>query len=574
MESFGLVVQDTQNFLSKVVDYGMQQGIFTRDRADEIIRISVAMANKYVLHKEVDFRSTEELAKVQETILKLIGVGLEIKSGGDIEAGIGMLMEVSPVELFRVAHTRIEKLRHKWQQLLQDHRIEILVSQGEYECLSDVACQRLSGLSVFTETEMHTIESITLEDDLFSTLVLLEYYESELERYEFIVRLRRILPFALLNRSRLVQADNLSEVDSIREALINTLIISSYVESRDPVSVTMGDVRRFLTSLTLTEDTDIFPAEVEDVLVEIIQELGEDLPDRDASLLTKEMLRSARKLMETIIDEWDTVNSKSEGAFFKRWVRLVILSDFPDPMDRISSSHGALDEFDFEMVVGLLMNRPSDEALKLAERLPWDRLLPDQTIRLFQEFEGYQEIFAARAVLNEFSAHELVDLIEEVSPEAFKKLLPALTESVSERQFTLEDLELFATLPEFEASVLLRMAQPPSDYDSAQLLVRFREGTESLRQVIFYSCIQANFFPDLFQEAWSVDRDFVKKLVKAVPDAEIGTLLLAAAGGQRPQVVGATKTPKLRFPSPALDSFFKALPAGKKAAAIKFFSKQ
>ena len=75
MDSFGLVVHDPQSFLAKTVNYGMDEGIFTRDRADEIIRISVAMANKYVLHKEVDFRSTEELAKVQETILKLVETG-------------------------------------------------------------------------------------------------------------------------------------------------------------------------------------------------------------------------------------------------------------------------------------------------------------------------------------------------------------------------------------------------------------------------------------------------------------------------------------------------------------------
>ena len=55
------------------------------------------------------------------------------------------------------------------------------------------------------------------------------------------------------------------------------------------------------------------------------------------------------------------------------------------------------------------------------------------------------------------------------------------------------------------------MAQPPSDYDSAQILIRFREGSEALRQVIFYACIKADFFPQLFQEAWSVDSDFREK---------------------------------------------------------------
>ncbi len=308
-----------------------------------------------------------------------------------------------------------------------------------------------------------------------------------------------------------MRAENLSEVDSLREALINTLIISMYVDSRDPVSVTTREVRQFLGSLELSQETDIIPQDLEDVLVELIQELGEKLDDHEASLLTKEILRSARKLMETVIEDWETVNSKAEGTFFKRWIRLVVLSDVPDPIDRILSSEGALDEFDFEMVVDQFTRKSKTEALKLAKHLPWERLLPDQTIRLFQEFDAYQEIFASKAVLSNFSAHELVDLVEEVDADVFKKLLPALDGSISERQFTLEDLELFSTLPKSEASILLRMAQPPSDYDSAQILIRFREGSETLRQVIFYACIKADFFPQLFQEAWSVDSDIREK---------------------------------------------------------------
>ena len=573
MDSFGLVVHDEQNFLAKTVQLGLEQGIFTRDRADEIIRISVAMANKYVLHKEVDFRSTEELAKVQETILKLIGVGLEIKSGGDMEDGISFLMEVSPVDLFRIAHTRVERLRHRWQQLLQNHRIEILVSPVEYESLSEIAHQRLSEMSIFTESEIHTIESLTLEDDLFSTLSLLEYYESELERYEFLLKLKKILPFAMLNRSRSVRAENLSEVDSLREALINTLIISMYVDSSDPVSLTIGDVRQFLGSLELTQDTDIFPEELEDVLVELIQELGEKLDDHDAALLTKEILRSARKLMETIIGDWETTNSKSEGVFFKKWIRLAIISDVPDPIDRILSSEGPLDEFDFELLVDEFTRRSEDEAAELAQRLPWGRLVPDQTIRLFQEFDSYHEIFASKALLVNFSAHELVDLVEEVTADIFEKLLPALRDAIGNRQFTLEELELFGTLPKSEASLLLRMAQPASDYDGTQILNRFREGSEVLRQVIFYSSINGDFFSDLFQEAWTTDSNFVKKLVKSLSSSEIGPFLLAASG-RKPRLIKGSKrkTPDLQFGLKGLDSLFRALPSIKKTAAIKFFS--
>jgi hypothetical protein len=232
-------------------------------------------------------------------------------------------------------------------------------------------------------------------------------------------------------------------------------------------------------------------------------------------------------------------------------------------------------EFDFEMLVDQFTRKPKAEALKLAERLPWGRLLPDQTIRLFQEFHAYQEIFASRAVLCDFSAHELVDLVEEVDANVFKKLAPTLEDSISQRQFTLEDLELFSTLPKPEASILLRMAQPPSDYDGAQILIRFREGSQGLRQVIFYVCVRADFFPQLFQEAWSVDSDFVKKHLKALPNSEIGPFLLAASG-RKPKIIKSskTKTPNVQFGPKEVDTLFGSLPTTKKTAAIKFFSGQ
>ena len=294
MDTLGLVVHDEQTFLTKVVNTGMEQGIFTRDRADEIIRISVAMANKYVLQKEVDFRSTEELARVQETVLKLIGVGLEIKSKGEIETGIQLLMDASPVELFRLAYTRIERLRHSWRLLLRDHRIEIMVNADEYQCLADITCQRLSEMSIFSESELHTISSLTLDDELFATLGLVEYYEAELERYEFILRLKKILPFSMLNRSPSVRADNLAEADSIRNALINTLIISGYAESDDPVAITMRDVRYFLEALDPTDTADLFPEDVENAILDVIHELGEGLDEQEGSLLAREIIGSAQ----------------------------------------------------------------------------------------------------------------------------------------------------------------------------------------------------------------------------------------------------------------------------------------
>ncbi len=573
MDSLGLVIHDEQTFLSKVVTLGMEQGIFTRDRADEIIRISVAMANKYVLQKEVDFRSSDELAKVQETILKLIGVGVEIKSKGDVDAGLMMLMEASPVELFRLAYTRIEKLRHGWNKLLHDHKIQIFVSMEEYECLSDLTCQRLATMSIFSESEIHTISSLTLPDELFSTIGLVEYYEAELERYEFVLRLKKILPFHMLNKSLNVLGENLSEVDSIREALVNTLVISAYTEAPDPVAVTMEDVRRFLEAIDVDEISDLFPEAIENAVLDVIQELGEDLDEEEGSFLAKEVIRISQKLLETIVSEWDTINSPSENTFFKRWCRLVILSGAPDPVYRILSQREMLDEFDFEMLLTQMTGLPEDRVLGIIERLPWNRMTPDQIIRLFHSIEQYQEIMAARVNLYGFTAAELIDLLEGLSPDALQKVLPALRKPFEAAEFTLEDLEILANLPNEEGPILLGMTKGPIDYTAEQVLQEYREGSDKVRQVLFHSCRGRDFFPALFEEAWGLNAALVRSMAKAVPPKELGPILLAANAGKLPQITGkAEKQPQLEFDLKEVGSFFRSLPLTKRKAAIKFFS--
>lgn len=573
MDSLGLVVHDEQTFLSKVVNAGMEQGIFTRDRADEIIRVSVAMANKYVVQKEVDFRSTDELAKVQETVLKLIGVGLEIKSKGDVDSGLITLMEASPVELFRLAYTRIDKLRHSWHKLLQDHNIQILVSVDEYECLSDLTCQRLANMSIFSESELHTISSLTLPDELFSNLGLVEYYEAELERYEFILRLKEILPFRLLNRSPNVQGENLSEVDSIRDALINTLVISAYTDSPDPVAVTMEDVRRFLAAVDVTELADLFPEDIEDAVLDVVQELAEGLDEREGALLAKEVIRISQKLLETIAAEWDTISSPSENVFFKRWCRLVILSGAPDAVDRILSQQEKLDDFDFEMLLTQMLNVPEERVVGIIERLPWNRMNPDQIIRLFHSLEQYQKQMASTADLNGFSAPEVIDLLEGLNPEALHELVPGLKKCFSEAEFTMEDLEILAGLPNPEAAILLRMTKGPVDYDAEQAFQEYKEGSDKTRQILFYSCIGRDFYPGLFEEAWAENAALVKSMARAVPAKEIGRLLLAANAGTPPRIMKkAQEDAQLEFDLKEVTSFFRSLPAAKRKAAINFFS--
>ncbi|GEM_PF-492591 len=575
MDPLGLVVLDDQIFLTRVTKSGMEQGIFTRDRADEIIRISVAMANKYVLHKEVDFRSSEELGRVQQTILKLVGVGLEIKSGDDVEEGIRILMEESPVDLFRVAHTRIDRLRDRWRLLLQDHRIEILVSPEEYECLDELTCQRLAHMSIFTETEIEAISSNTLDDVLFATLAIVQYYESELVRYEFILRLKEILPFELLNKSPLVRAESLAESDSIREALINTLLISGYADSEDPVAVSMADVRMFLEALDLTDTMDVFPEEVENVLLDLIHELGEGLEEPEAAMLTREVIRIAQGLMGTIVNEWDTVNSSSETTFFKRWSRLVILSDVPDPVSRIMAGAGRVDEFDFEVLVEQLAARPEREVSEMARRLPWERLSPDQIIRLFEEFREVQKAFAEGVSLTGFSAAELIDLLEAMTPEAFGTLLPTLEQAVAEASFTLEDLEMLGGLPHKEIASLLRRTGQPAELEPRQVLQEYMDGPDRLRKILLLSCWGTEFFPELVKEGWHVAPESLTRFVKDLATEDVGPFLEAASGGRKPRMIkakGSQKRPSLRFASTELNALFESLPQTCRKAALAYLA--
>ncbi len=572
---FGIVVHDEEGFLSKVVNRGMEQGIFTSDRADEIIRISVAMANKYVLHNEIDFRSTEELAKVQETILKLIGVGLEIKCDGKVDQGVAPLMEQSPVDFFRVAHTRVERLRSRWEQLLLDHHVKILIDPAQYKELTDFAQQRLSEMSIFSEVELETIRALTLEDRLFSSLDVLSYYESELSRYQFILRLKDLLPFELLKKSKSVHAETLSEVDSIREALVNTLIISGFVDSDDPVVVTMADIRAFLAVLDSAEHQETFPAEIEDVVVDLIHELAEDLDEADAQLFTREIVRIAQELLATVTSEWDTVTSPSQAVFFKRWSRMAILSDVPDPLERILATAAPLDEFDFELLYSQLLSLPEDRARETIERIPWTQMVPDQIIRLFQEIPQYQVELSESVSINGFHAADLVDFLETLTAETFERLLPDLRKAVQAAHLTLEDLEVVADLPHKERWELLRMSGPPSDFEPEQIVAEFPDAHDKARRVFFYTSWKETWFPELFRQAWDADREFVKKFAKGLNPADIGPFLQSAAGDEYPRIEKLkTEEPTLKFESQELNGLFRSLAKSKKKAAVAHFRRK
>ena len=573
MENYGLVIPDDQSFMARVVELGVQNGILTRDRADEIVRISVAMSNKYVIQKEIDFRSLEQLARVQQTVLKLVGMGLEIKSEGSLEVGVKFLVEVSPVELFRLAYTRTENLRNEWKKLLLNHQIPILVDKEQYSCLSDIACQILSEMSVFTESELYAIQSLKLDDELFTSLTILEYYESELRRYQFILKLRDILPFHMLNKSPLVNADNLSEVDSIREALINTLVISGFLETETPVVVTTDEVRAFIGSVDWLSAEDPFPVEIESTVIDVIHELGQGLQEEEASLLAKEVISSVQNLVTTIAHDWKTVNSPLTQVFLKRWARLAILSDTFDEFDQLGMQSGKMDEFEYENLINKMARMSEAEMINLLSLMSWEALTPDQIISLFHDFGPHHGKFVEYVSLREFSGAELIDLMETIEPSSLKELIPKIKEALASVSLDLEDMEVISSIGEIDSLELLRASAPPQ-LEKGQALLEFRYGNPRIRKILFHSCIGAEFFHDLFLEAWNMDPHFVKREVRSISPREIGRFLELASGRVRPAVVAVENDEfQLQLTDKDISNFFDSLPTTKKKAAIRHFLK-
>jgi len=182
---------------------------------------------------------------------------------------------------------------------------------------------------------------------------------------------------------------------------------------------------------------------------------------------------------------------------------------------------------------------------------------------------------ARRVVLEDFTPLELVELLESVQPESFIHLLPSLTTAFQQAHFTCDELEQIAALASGEASTLLKMANPPVDLDKKQVLLEFKDGSERLRQILFYACWGSDLFPDLIHEAWSVDPEFVKRQVKNLPASDVGPFFLFAAAGRKPKILKPeSKDPQLNLQPKLLNVLFRSLTASKRRAAIKFFSKE
>jgi len=377
----------------------------------------------------------------------------------------------------------------------------------------------------------------------------------------------------MLNKSPLVNADNLSEVDSIREALINTLVISGFLETETPVVVTTDEVRAFIGSVDWLSAEDPFPVEIESTVIDVIHELGQGLQEEEASLLAKEVISSVQNLVTTIAHDWKTVNSPLTQVFLKRWARLAILSDTFDEFDQLGMQSGKMDEFEYENLINKMARMSEAEMINLLSLMSWEALTPDQIIRLFHDFGPHHGKFVEYVSLREFSGAELIDLMETIEPSSLKELIPKIKEALASVSLDLEDMEVISSIGEIDSFELLRASAPPQ-LEKGQALLEFRYGNPRIRKILFHSCIGAEFFHDLFLEAWNMDPHFVKREVRSISPREIGRFLELASGRVRPAVVAVENDEfQLQLTDKDISNFFDSLPTTKKKAAIRHFLK-
>jgi hypothetical protein len=331
------------------------------------------------------------------------------------------------------------------------------------------------------------------------------------------------------------------------------------------------EIREFLESIDWNLVEEPFPFQIEGAVIDVIHELGHGMSEDEASLLAKEIIRTIQKMVTTIVNDWKTVSSPSPAIFFKRWERIVILSDKLDELEQLVTASGGFDEFEFETLVERLAGLPVTDLQNVVEHLPWESLTPDQVIRLFHDLRPHQKMLGEYVRLGEFSGPEFLDLLECMDNDSIKAIVPKIKEAIAVISLELEDLETLASLPEIDQCGVLRAVAPPQ-LDRAQALVEFRDGSLRIRKILFQSCIRAEFFPDLFFEAWAMDPKFVKREVRSLSVSEIGPFLDSVASHLPPKADKSSNGEfELEFSSNELNSFYKSLPASKKKAAIRFF---
>ncbi|MGC8605500.1 MAG: hypothetical protein ACP5VS_17685, partial [Desulfomonilaceae bacterium] len=169
------------------------------------------------------------------------------------------------------------------------------------------------------------------------------------------------------------------------------------------------------------------------------------------------------------------------------------------------------------------------------------------------------------------SGAELVDLLESLDSDTIKVIIPRVQDVLGKIHLEFEDLKNLVSLPDIDQYGLLGAVAPPQ-LDGEQALAEFRDGSLKMRKILFHSCRRAEFFADLFFEAWAMDPKFVRREVASFSSAEIGPFIDSLSSRANPKFTRNNKGEfEIEFLHEELNNFYKSLPAGKKKAVKKFF---
>jgi hypothetical protein len=77
-----------------------------------------ALANKVVIADQVSMDQPDGLLRAAGKVAAYVGLGLQLKSSGQLSSAVGILRQVYLEQLFRLGHTRVARVRSRLQEVL------------------------------------------------------------------------------------------------------------------------------------------------------------------------------------------------------------------------------------------------------------------------------------------------------------------------------------------------------------------------------------------------------------------------------------------------------------------------
>ncbi len=117
-----------RSFLSQTTVYGMEQGIFSRDKVDDVQEQIAAISHKLFVTRSRDLSSGEEARGSILSAFGTVSLGLEYASKGNIEESATILTHNDTILFFRIGNTLLKRLLRYAQKIREE---AVLVSPTE-----------------------------------------------------------------------------------------------------------------------------------------------------------------------------------------------------------------------------------------------------------------------------------------------------------------------------------------------------------------------------------------------------------------------------------------------------------